>query len=738
MKKHVMIISIVMIMCLMIGFSDSAYMIRALGATTQKDMNELVSKANRTVGLTKRYDLAALWAVLDTVECQWGPENLAPIDGNPTSQDDLFRYLRQFYLCEIQYVILAGDEYRKFQHPEDWGYDGPWENYMPTYIFSPGSLNIWEDQYYIADEDGEPSNDYIEYTVITNELEDEEKLANERCREIADEIKYLYQNTNAVQKAQIVAEYLKGIATYNVENYEMYELLFEGEANCQAYSDTFDTIMKYLGIPCAVVNNPDYNHAWDIFYQHEITGLKVYKIDVTNRWGPALLDDTESPIFEMAYPEIRLAQLELERKILEADDWTINFAELIDRAIYRDDDGNRYMDREGKILIARPTSVPEPMPTLIPLADKVVSYEAKDYRQKNTPTPTVAVASPTPQPTKIPTPQPTKIPTTQPTKIPAPTATVTPVPSENLGVVQTPTPIPGTVSGADNNETNHKEITEKCTNNIYLDHTSLKDMDIGDTKSFVLKKDLNNDGKKEEITLTTKIKQIYKDGINDYYDSLGTLAYTVKINKKTVREGELDIMFKNGVAIDLSPEVSVKTFDVNAKDKFVELCVAEIDHYPGCMGSVSVFRHYGKQSRTMFDFETLESESGAFSTQKKNNYLQWDKQIEIPGFGLFMITADRKRNGDMVVNRIYESGFMGETSMGDRAYNSIRYSKLYKKPNGKKAIGSITPNDTMYIRKVKIDKKGNVSYVYVELDNGQAGWLKIDGEDFVSNRSGWG
>ena len=429
MKKRVkMLLAAIMSLCLIISpYWDTGVVYAKSSKAIKRTMHSGTGRKRRTLQRARvdsRKDLKkGLSLIEDYIKTQGKSGSDVPIDGTPTNQKELYSYLRGMYYNEDCFLIIGGDEFKKFEYPDEWGYDGQFVNWQPLEVFMPGISIISYEIFKMLNVDNIQVGE-VPFTVFMMEYDEDDIAVIQRCKEIATAIKNQYGIYGDLECAKQLKDYLLSISKYNKRNYEMYQLLFEGQGNCQAYTDAFDTIMKFMDIPCTTVESMDYNHAWDIFYADG----KVYKVDVTNNWGPDLLEDTSSKIYEMDYPEVESKILDIERNIILADRIDLKKVEF-----------------EVNDISDNPL---EGLPTMQPI--QVVSVT----------TGSAITVTPTPIPTPTPTPSLT-LPTQTPTLTPTPTVEPVPTDTVNLGI----TNAPGQVTIADEDEANtifaHKRTPTK-------------------------------------------------------------------------------------------------------------------------------------------------------------------------------------------------------------------------------------------------------------------------------------
>ncbi len=231
-------------------------------------------------------------------------------------------------------------------------------------------------------------------------------------------------------------------------------------------------------------------------------------------------------------------------------------------------------------------------------------------------------------------------------------------------------------------------------------------LSMGKSKTLYANYDFNGDGKKDTLTITIKATE------KTSYSSIYTC--TIKINKKKVVKTEVSI--EDYGLWGLS---KICLFDLNSKDKNIELKLV----FETLIGDYFyLYRFNGKKVKCMGD-----GTDGFMLKQQANDYLQEIvPEVSVEGFGRLNIEADTDVKG-MVKNKIYNTA----SQYGkDIEFIFTRALKLYSEPDGKKSTANISVNDHGYVTKVKVDKNGNIPYVYVTLKNGKAGWLKLEGEGY--------
>ena len=223
------------------------------------------------------------------------------------------------------------------------------------------------------------------------------------------------------------------------------------------------------------------------------------------------------------------------------------------------------------------------------------------------------------------------------------------------------------------------------------------DQEAGETKYA----DLDGDGKKESIKVL--------------YSKKGASVYQAKL---IINNKEVALLAAGSKNYDV---VTVSVVNINSKDKFKEVVVAL-----ECNGSdFSVYRYNKGKVSLLFSAEYSGKHltaSESFKTMTKKNQVTL---IETKGgpFGYIHVSA---------VYKIKSNGKLKLTSKTMAAtYTPKHYSvvstELYTSTKFTSVSGILNKGDEFVIKKVKIDKSGNIIAAYIKTTGKIKGWINVKG-----------
>lgn len=224
--------------------------------------------------------------------------------------DTLFRSVSYLYYGHADKIIYLDDNTYplSFNRLEEWPLDNVYSNYSIYEMFYPCYLHAMQTY--------DTVNNSMETRVIPMMMlyyTTEELKVYKRCKRIADKIKSVKPSATNETYMEMISEYLLNNTEYNVRKYNAYQLLFEGDGNCTAYSDVTDCIAKFLGIPCVQVDSDLRNHMWNMFRGSD---GNLYFIDVTNGYKAESIYSYGKHYVEPEYLEAEIKLLEYEEGIM--------------------------------------------------------------------------------------------------------------------------------------------------------------------------------------------------------------------------------------------------------------------------------------------------------------------------------------------------------------------------------------------------------------------------------------